>query len=388
MAIPTAVGAIQTASNKILRGTWTAQNNVDKTWIAIIVTETGQVEGFKLHDYKYERYSDGVSGSKIGSKIIGSDGWNSTTPASDGKYYKEAQAILTEYVTAKANNTIIDYVSTDTPSIMPNQENIYQRWNPPSHSSTRGPQFYLNAGLGPSQLSAIDAAKKYRTKIGRIYQTDSSAKALNRKASEESRNTYAYNNLLGGWGFRFCYNPSSIQYSTSMDSSIDWLQAPADPSKYFGGNMQINFDLYLNRISDMSALRKTDYNSGYPGQAITDEQREGILNRGTEYDLEYLYRVVNGNPKYGMNLLNQSTTQKTSDFGYITGMPLWLKFHDNMNLKASLSGLSVTHAIFTDDMVPMLSIVSLTLIRYPESNTTGAAGEALSSVFNIKTGAK
>jgi len=388
MAIPTAVGAIQTASNKILPGTWTAQSSLDKTWIAIIVTETDGSLGFKYHTYKYERYSDGVSGSKIGSKTIGVD---ATFPASDGKYYKEAQANLKEYVIATTDQTpLVDYVNTDTPTLPDKRVNI-GRWNPPNHSSTRGVTFYVTAGLStesplsPSQKSLLATAVKYSDNLGKIYQTTSSAKALNIKNVTQLKKSNGTFTVTPDklWGFRFCYNPTTITYSTSIDSSIDWLVAPMDPGKFFGGNTSVTFDLYLNRIADMSTLQTDNYQASYPGIEITPEQRQGLLTRGTEYDIEYLYRVVNGNPKSGTKLLSDATAQ-TADYGYITGMPFWLQLHDNMIFKASLSGFSVNHVMFTEKMVPMLTVITLSFIRYPETNTTGDAKEALTNY--IKTG--
>jgi hypothetical protein len=55
----------------------------------------------------------------------------------------------------------------------------------------------------------------------------------------------------------------------------------------------------------------------------------------------------------------------TSDFGYITGTPVWLKIHNNLRYKGSVASLSVNHVIFNELMVPMFSTVDVTMLRYP-----------------------
>jgi hypothetical protein len=51
------------------------------------------------------------------------------------------------------------------------------------------------------------------------------------------------------------YNPSSINYSTTSDTSIDWTLGKADPSNAIGGNTTVSFQLYLNRIIDVKHLK-------------------------------------------------------------------------------------------------------------------------------------
>ncbi len=377
-------------SAKILKGTWAVQSKKDKTWLVVKVTKN--VTNFPIGNFKYVYnylyYKDDTETSfKYGT--YGNDVITLLDElAGDAKIfptYAKAQKALKDHVTAEAPVTVeaggSGYTSTDTP-VLPYNGTATERWNPISHSSTRSLPFYVNAGFSSDQADLIATVNKYRDTLGKIYQTPSSAKALNNKDVTNAASHAAYiaaNGPAGLWGFRFCYNPTTISYNTSIDSSIDWLLAPSDPSKFFGGNTQVTFDLYLNRISDMSALLKEPYDAGYPGGTITETQRQGILSRGTEYDIEYLYRVVNGNPKVGTKLLATGSTQETSDFGYITGMPFWLQLHDNMIFKASLSSLAVNHVMFTEKMVPMLSVVTLSFIRYPETNTTGNAKELLTN---------
>ena len=107
----------------------------------------------------------------------------------------------------------------------------------------------------------------------------------------------------------------------------------------------------------------TMYSKNYPRQ-LSKEEVEGILLRGTEYDLEYLYRAVNGNRDMkGNSLLTYNG--ESADKGYITGVPLWFVLHDNMRYYGSLQNISVDHVVFTDKMVPMLTVVNISFLRYP-----------------------
>jgi hypothetical protein len=158
-----------------------------------------------------------------------------------------------------------------------------------------------------------------------------------------------------------------------MNTQIDWLLSSNDPANVIGGNTQVSFTLYLNRIADMTELaplyeKPGTYAKNYP-RPLTEKEIQGILHRGTEYDIEFLYRCVNGSPKPSDNgLLTykvNSAPAVTSDFGYITGTPIWIKLHNNMRFKGSLSSISVNHVMFSLDMVPILSTVDVSFIRYP-----------------------
>lgn len=156
------------------------------------------------------------------------------------------------------------------------------------------------------------------------------------------------------------------------------MLADKDPANYIGGNVSVGFTLYLNRMPDMTELagmkgKPGTYGKNYPRE-LREEEIQGILNRGTEYDIEFLYRVLNGDPKPSNNTLLTYTVSgkpaETSDFGYITGTPVWLKIHNNLRYKGSVASVSVNHVIFNELMVPMFSTVDVTMIRYPVISET------------------
>jgi hypothetical protein len=247
-------------------------------------------------------------------------------------------------------------------------------YNPPAHYVSRGVSHGVRVAdyqtaTRDNKSIIIDTFKANsvfsqfvdsRNNLGRIFQSQSASEAMNVATQTKGKKPI--------WGFKFMYNPTSINYSVPMNTAIDWTLSTQDPANLIAGNISVNFTLYLNRIADMTELMPlkgapTMYSKNYPRQ-LSKEEVEGILLRGTEYDLEYLYRAVNGNRDMkGNSLLTYNG--ESADKGYITGVPLWFVLHDNMRYYGSLQNISVDHVVFTDKMVPMLTVVNISFLRYP-----------------------
>jgi hypothetical protein len=172
------------------------------------------------------------------------------------------------------------------------------------------------------------------------------------------------------------YNPEIIGYGTTGNNSIDWTFGSKDSATLLTGNQTVKVEILLNRMSDLSYLNmkaaNRDETAAY-GRPLQEEERYGLLNRGTEYDLEFLYRVLNGDPEEGTMLLNENygasighkEYRRSADIGYITAIPVWMYLGANLRYFGSISGIDVTHKIFDLNMVPMMSVVSITFTRYP-----------------------
>jgi hypothetical protein len=104
------------------------------------------------------------------------------------------------------------------------------------------------------------------------------------------------------------YNPTTISYQTS-GVPYDFTNT-ADVATLITGNMQVSLQLYLNRIVDLTELtsKRSPTKSPYT-PPLSEAAKQGILNRGTEYDIEFLYRVCNGDP---------STTTGSRPFTWIS----------------------------------------------------------------------
>ena len=210
-----------------------------------------------------------------------------------------------------------------------------------------------------------------------MLQDEAIVPKINTKNGKTTKTTPIY-------GFRFTYNPSSLRYSTTANAPIDWTLYSSDTANILGGPTIVSFELYLNRIADVYDLERGYSDSNYP-KALNADDKANIKLRGTEYDLEYLYRIVNGTP---MATSLTSSKLKTSDFGYITGLPFWLFLSDGLRYYGGLAGLDVNHVMFSRDMVPIFSVVSLTFNRYPVFDDTGYIGKKQGEAFAAQKATK
>jgi hypothetical protein len=351
--------------------------------------------------YTYSTYTCTPNNTKLTNGIPPT----SEAPAATGKVdttqvskilaqFKEYALGICGGITTVAGNGA---TSTGAAAVTPNPSfiappTINDQWNPPVYSGSRNPSFseiinqgnviFADTGSNafkrglqadiPLILSAMSSSNQ-----GRIFQDSLSASTLN---SYQSSLALKGTSPALQWGFRFMYNPTTFSYNSSSNNSVDWTNGSSDPSALLVGNSQVTFDLYLNRILDMTALDNavvrgvdpTTSDIGY-GRPLSKDEVYGILYRGTEYDIEFLYRVLNGSPVSGSTLLSdayKSVGGVTSDFGYTTAVPCWLWLHDNLRYFGAVAGIQVNHVMFDLRMVPILSVVSVTFSRYPSLNSS------------------
>jgi len=351
---------------------YTQWNECKKEWVVVTYAQTTKNNKFGYDVYLITR---DVNGTQLSKRLLGFEPSTATKrPYSDiGR-----KALQEAYQCVKASE---DAPNVPTPSVTVQEYPQDERINPPNHRITRDVSLSqkLYYSLSEAKRFANSSTEKARQRaeqryldstargrLGTIFQDKDSAIALNTNNDDKKP-----------WGFRFIYNPQTIEYSTGADMSVDWMLSSKDPANYIGGNTVVNFMLYLNRIADMTELRRNGVETdGYP-RRLTAEQVAGLLNRGTEYDIEFLYRVLNGSPRPSINgLLTYTVNGKpavTSDFGYITGTPVWIRFHENLRYKGSINSISVNHLIFNEEMVPMFSTMSVSFTRYPITGETDPA---------------
>lgn len=176
------------------------------------------------------------------------------------------------------------------------------------------------------------------------------------------------------YGFRFMYNPSEIQFQMTPIEGIDpgVIISGLGRSYPMGdeGGGSINLTTYLNRIEDMAFLQRYpgglwDYAgvNPYGDRQLSGMHKAGIAERGTGYDLEYLFRTTLGKPYVTQN------RGVTADIGLILGLPLLLRLGGGMVYPGRLTGLSYTHLYFTSEMVPTFTQVSMSFTRFPDAKT-------------------
>ena len=201
------------------------------------------------------------------------------------------------------------------------------------------------------------------------------------------------------YGFKFLYNPNSVsmtwgintEVNTQMESMGLDKSVPLTAGLF---NSTISFELLLNRIEDMNYINESGLIPGFNSPTtvntttlagikaasapiknpyptpVDSQDLKSIYKKGTMYDIEYLFRAVNGyNSQYNSNL-----NGVTADRGWLYALPVELHLGDGLHYLVRLTTLNVNHTMFNERMVPVLSTVTITCTRYydgPEQTYTG-----------------
>jgi hypothetical protein len=189
----------------------------------------------------------------------------------------------------------------------------------------------------------------------------------------------------GRYMFQFHYNPTQIgmSYSGGPETDMNFELSGQDISQYYPGAANvsqsvISFSLVLNRIGDMRWYDQTtgllradvpkDLYPKYVGSVndyanfnqipVYDQKR--IYEKGTMYDLEYLLAVLLGYE------INSNLRGVTSDMGWTSGIPVEIHLGKNLRYQGVIGQLGVTHQLFDERMVPILSTIQLSFNRIPD----------------------
>jgi hypothetical protein len=172
------------------------------------------------------------------------------------------------------------------------------------------------------------------------------------------------------YGFRFHYNPAELSFASQNIDGVDPAVIMSGLDKAMpvaADGASIGLTLYLNRIEDMSFLEKRasgmyfQWKDLYAGRKVGADDLKELAERGTGYDLEFLYRAALGRP------YKTALRGTTADLGVIVGLPLMLNLGKRMRFVGRLGSLSYVHTSFTQNMVPMFTTVSMTFTRVPDA---------------------
>jgi len=172
------------------------------------------------------------------------------------------------------------------------------------------------------------------------------------------------------YGFKFHYNPTTLNMSWAgvMGANPVFEAANLDPAVPMQANLfasTVNFVVILNRIQDLAALTYTgDYKNGKNPYSIdvSKADRLDIVQKGTMYDLEYLFRAMHGfaaSANYDSTLMG-----KTKDPGWLPVRPVELHLGQKLRYRVRVTSMEVSHKMFSTSMVPIFSEVSFSCMRY------------------------
>jgi hypothetical protein len=198
---------------------------------------------------------------------------------------------------------------------------------------------------------------------------DKNTKAKTGVSSDATKLATASNN----YGFQFLWNPTTVSSSVMRNmeitpSNADRLKAVAGA---FPGQETVSFNIVLDRINDFACLRRSNnpaslsgyYLTGYPSSnddAFAVKIKE-LLNRGTMADLEYLFKAINGDSTAWASLLGK----KTANIGFLMptllGLVLGPDVTESLSYVGWLTGITMQHEVFTQDMIPLRTTVSINM---------------------------
>jgi hypothetical protein len=247
-------------------------------------------------------------------------------------------------------------------------------WDTSQAASTISSDGTVSTAKG-AEVSAENKAKK--------AQIEKTGKVIPQPAAD------AYN-----YGFQFLWNPTSIGVSVSRNMSITPSAADVYTSVAgaFPGQESVSFTIVIDRVNDfacakgiinqagggnnITAIRSLEpyYKGKYPLASTSETfeyQMKNLLNYGTMADLEYLFKAINGagDGSGWKNLLGKTT----ADIGYL--QPSLLAFElggesagdlgigssSGLSYVGWISSFSIQHTVFTEDMVPLHSEVSISV---------------------------
>lgn len=230
---------------------------------------------------------------------------------------------------------------------------------------------------------AVDEAKKLWTDAG-AYKGMIQSYIVNGNLTSDSKwFAPALKNIKNinknKFGFQFQFNPStvSMNYAGAPQVDVGLEISGADKIPLIGSSVTsstVSFQLLINRMNDMKYVdylienpnSLKDFYPYLPPQG-TDYKRDwtGDLKRirdmGTMYDVEFLLRTL-----IGYELPSVLRGNQTADVGYLGAYPVELHLGKSLRYLVTIDSFALSHTIFTQDMIPVFSNLSITCNRLPE----------------------
>lgn len=182
------------------------------------------------------------------------------------------------------------------------------------------------------------------------------------------------------YGFQFLWNPNQITVNVARNMEI--TPSAADSLRVvtgvFPGQETFTLNIMLDRTNDFACIAHNKraalpnwnayagyYTNQYPSAKKQDfyKELEKLMKQGTMYDLEYLFRSINGSGFGGKeyaNLLGRTT----ANIGYLQPTLLGIELGptiDSLSYVGWISNLQMNHTHFTENMIPLRTEVTISV---------------------------
>lgn len=209
------------------------------------------------------------------------------------------------------------------------------------------------------------------------------------------------------WGFQFLWNPTTI--GNALNRNVNFTPNPADKTAQLYGLFTamegISFSITINRINDFACIKgmanipstssyvasqqvpKQDpigsleqfYTNGYPSKKANQQDVNSkiadLMRMGTMADIEYIYKMINGSGMGG-KVWSNVLGRQTADIGMLSPTVIGVQFgpnKDSLSYVGYIDRLVISHQMFTEDMIPILSEVSVDFVAFARTALTEKA---------------
>jgi len=193
------------------------------------------------------------------------------------------------------------------------------------------------------------------------------------------------------WGFQFLWNPTQIGTSVQRNANLvpQAMDAFAGRAPLFPGTEALSFVAVINRVNDFACFKALSFT------AVTDLANErldqgvaayysksagavqdtvqlvkDLTAKGTMADIEYIFKMINGDGANGATWTN-ALGRKTADINFLAPTPVAVQFGpnaDSLSYVGWVESISVSHQMFTEDMIPVHSEVTINMSTYSQSS--------------------
>lgn len=164
--------------------------------------------------------------------------------------------------------------------------------------------------------------------------------------------------------YTFSYNPSSIDFNTTWDPSIPFSSSDGPVASLSGVHPSspetISFQLLMNRIVEAS-----------PGFRGANAALFNVF--GTLCDVAVLLRAVNGltDDEIDSQLQLPNPPVPATNLGYLRAVMCTVLFGvGDFSWSGYVTNLDISHAKFVDSMTPVLTTVTLSMMRTLSAGTS------------------
>lgn len=277
-------------------------------------------------------------------------------------------------------------------------------------------QSNLLDGMYVDQGNYSDALDAWRYGMGGRGTIQQDRKWIRNVLAQKGQSAKIIKNVSNPWGFKFLYNPTAVSMAWGLQSVADPLflanttQLAIQPVTMNLSSAVVDFTLILNRLEDHVYLNSDGSIAGYTktprtnwngdsGTSISEgdvmevkqdiarwkreqlqwdkdqnpypvfvpiEDRQMIYERGTMYDIEYLFRTLMS----PLEPFDGALNGKTSDRAYLQPAIVELHLGDAMRYRVRVEKFSVNHLVFSPKMVPLFSKIDLSVSRFVDSPET------------------